>query len=154
MQVTSLNIKVNLPNQSNGFGGARSSSSSESMRSSVSSEGRPGRHHTQMLWTRPATREPETHQYAMVNTSLRGSFTKEGPGQPVVSCSKNPGVSVESQEQGGDAGGHAQVLEGIGESSDCWIQFKRDLCRWHWWCLAAYNTPAGAVALVLDWFKN
>ena len=53
-----------------------------------------------------------------VNTSLRGSFTKEGPGQPVVSCSKDPGVSVEGQEQSRYSGWHTEVLPEIGESEE------------------------------------
>ena len=44
--------------------------------------------------------------------------TKKGPSQPVVSCSKDPGMGVESQEQGRYARWHTEVLEGIEESEE------------------------------------
>ena len=40
-------------------------------------------------------------------------ITEKRPSEPVVSCSKDPGMGVESQEQGRYARWHTEVLEGI-----------------------------------------
>ena len=50
--------------------------------------------------------------------------TKKGPSQPVVSCSKHPGMGVESQEQGRYARWHTEVLEGIEESEEVVFSFE------------------------------
>ena len=45
-------------------------------------------------------------------------ITEKSPSEPVVSCSKDPGVSVEGQEQSRYSGWHTEILPEIGESEE------------------------------------